>query len=86
MTAVSLRFSNSNDRPLNIQVDPWAGLYRLAKGQEIELIAESETDSPEFTLDQFGDSLIVTIACSDEYFVSKDGKRLHWTDYPNNFG
>jgi len=85
MTTVSLCFSNRNDRPLIIQVDPWAGVYSLAKNQKIELIAESVTDSPAFEVEQSGDMLLVTIVHSDEYYVFKDGKRIHWTDCPNNF-
>jgi hypothetical protein len=80
MTTVSIRFVNSNDPLVHIQVDPWAGLYTLAKGKEIEIVVESETASPEFKIDEYGDTRILTILNSSEYFVVRNGKRVHWTE------
>jgi len=84
MTTFSIRFLNSNDQPVFLQVDPWAGCYVLKKGEEIELIAPSKTNSPSFGIDEYGDTRILTLFDSSEYFVVKDGKRIHWTEYSTN--
>jgi hypothetical protein len=84
MTTTTIRFSNSNEQPVHVQVDPWAGVYRLAKGEEIEILAESETNSPAFQVDEYKDTRILTILHSTEYFIVKDGKRIHWTEYQSN--
>ncbi|MBL9090514.1 MAG: hypothetical protein JNL96_04785 [Planctomycetaceae bacterium] len=85
MTTVSIHYENSNDEPMEIQVDPWAGLYRLAKGESIEFVAQSQTESPKFTVEERGNLRIITFVHSSEFFVLLDGKRIHWTKYPHNF-
>ena len=82
----SLRFSNSNDEPIFVQVDPWAGLYVLHKGDEVELSAECSVENPSFEIDELNTTRIVTFVDCSEYFVTKDGKRVHWTEYPTNCG
>lgn len=86
MTTVSIVFSNDNDdgQPIHIQVDPWAGLYLLKKGERIEIIAESETSSPSFSVQEFGLTTILCIYSSNNYDVVLNGKRVHWTDYYSN--
>ena len=84
MTSVTIRYTNRGVRPVNIQVEPWAGAYRLDPGQTLELLAESHTIAPEFDMDEDGDTRYLTILHSTEYFVVKDGKRLHWTEFPNS--
>lgn len=83
MTTLSIRFSNSNEGPIFLQVDPWAGLYLLLKGEEIEIVAESETSSPSFTIDESDTTKILSIWDSVEngYYVVLNGKRIHWTKY-----
>lgn len=84
MTTVSIRFENSNAAPIYVQVDPWAGVYLLEQGQEIEIVAESERNTPEFHIDEYDTTRILTILHSDEYFVVRDGKRVHWTEFQTN--
>lgn len=84
MITTTIRFSNSNDEPYYIQVDPWAAVYRLAAGDTIEIVAENERDAAAFHLDEFGDTRILTILHSAEYFVVLDGKRIHWKEYQSN--
>ena len=79
MATVTIRITNSEPLPLIVQVDPWAGVYRLAQGETIEFVAESETNQPEFHIEDSGRSRILTILHSDEYFVIRDGRRIHWT-------
>jgi len=83
MTTLSIRFSNSNDGPIYLQVDPWAGFYLLKKGEEIEIVAESETASPSFSVQEFGTTRILEIWDSAEngYYVVLNGQRIHWTKY-----
>ena len=83
MATVSFRFTNSGARPVILQVEPWAGVYRLGRGEAIEIIAESETDAPEFELEDDGETRYLTILHSSDYFVVSEGKRLHWTELPN---
>src|SRR5262249_47380945 len=70
-----------NDQPIYLQVDPWAGLYLLKKGEKIEIVAESETTSPSFSVDEVDDTRILLIADSSEYYVVVDGQRIHWESY-----
>ncbi|MGH7135392.1 MAG: hypothetical protein ACREHD_06600, partial [Pirellulales bacterium] len=81
MTTTTIRFSNSSDKPYYIQVDPWAAVYLLAAGDEIEIVAESDGDSPAFHVDECRDTRILTILYSAEYFIVQHGKRIHWTEY-----
>jgi hypothetical protein len=85
MTTVSLSFANEDDAPMFIQVDPWAGIYRLAKNESIEFVAESETNEPRFGVLRGSSVPYLTILDSTGYFVVVDGRRLHWTDFPANF-
>ncbi len=84
MTSVTIRFKNLNSTPIHIQIDPWAGFYILEQGEEIEFVAKSERNTPVFEIDEEGNERIVTILHSDEYFVIRDGKRVHWTEFQTN--
>ena len=84
MTTVSIGFRNTNEGSIYLQVDPWAGVYLLRKGDEIEIVAESETDSPSFHIEEYNDTRILLIANSSEYYVIRDGQRVHWTQYQSN--
>lgn len=85
MTTIFIRFVNSNDRPVHVQVDPWAGIYTLEKGKEIEIVAESETTSPEFRIEEYGNTRILTLPHSSEYFIIRNGKRVHWTECQSDY-
>lgn len=82
-TTVSIKFSNNNDEPTYLQVDPWAGFYLLQKGEEITIVAESETTSPSIDIDESGSTRILSIWNSAEsgYYVVLNGKRIFWTEY-----
>jgi hypothetical protein len=84
MATTSIRFANYNEEPIYVQVDPWAGLYRLDKDEGIEIVAESETDAPRFSVAEHGTTRILMIDDSQEYFVVRNGNRVHWTDYQHN--
>jgi hypothetical protein len=84
MTTITIRFSNSSDQPFYLQIDPWAGVYLLQKGDEIEIQAESETNIPVFHLNECKDTRILTFLNSTEYFIVKDGQRIHWSEYQSN--
>jgi hypothetical protein len=85
MTSVAISFTNESESALFIQVDPWAGVYRLMQGGSIEFVAESETSTPRLTVHDSGETRYLTILDSDEYFVVINGERLHWTEFPANF-
>lgn len=80
-TTVSIKFSNNDDEPIYIQVDPWAGWYLLNKGEEIEILAESETTSPSFDIEETGRTKRLTIVDSSEYYVVRNGQRVFWKEY-----
>lgn len=82
MVTVTFRYTNSADRPVILQVEPWAGTYRLAAGEAIEIVAESETDAPEFNLIGDRETRYLTILHSSDYVVV-EGSRFHWTECPN---
>lgn len=81
---IRIRFSNTQDDPCVLQVDPWAGLYQVNQGEVIEIEAESESEAPRIEWDECGETKILTLVDSDEYYVIRSGKRYHWTDYPTN--
>jgi hypothetical protein len=84
MTTVSIRYTNSGPRPVILQIEPWAGVYRLSPGEGIEIVAESTTEAPTFELNEDGETRYLTIVHSSEYFILREGKRCHWSDYPNS--
>jgi hypothetical protein len=81
----SIRFVNSNDSTVHLQVDPWAGFYTLRKGGQIEIIAESDSISPSFWIQEYGNTRILTLLHSTEYYVMRDGQRVHWSQYQHNY-
>ena len=84
MTTVSVRIRNSNKEAFYLQIDPWAGVYLLKQGDEIEIAADSETSSPGFSLEETDNTRILIIFDSTQYYVVRDGKRVHWTDFSSN--
>lgn len=79
-----IEFTNSKDKPSFVQVDPWACLYKLEKGERIEFVADGTLDEPRFTVDEYDDeNRILTLDC-EEVFVVVDGKQVHWKDYQTN--
>ena len=84
VSSISLRFFNSNEAPIFIQVDPWAGLYKLNRDENIEIVCDAESDAPSFHIDEHNDTRILTIWNSSDYFVVRDGQRVHWTEYQCN--
>jgi hypothetical protein len=81
MTTVSITFGNSNDLPIYLQVEPWAGLYLLKKGDVIRIIAESEKNSPQFDVYESGTARILTLCDSDEYYVVIGEQRIQFEKY-----
>jgi hypothetical protein len=84
VTTVSITFHNFNDEPIYLQVDPWAGIYLLRKDEYIEIVAESETSTPSFSVTEAKNTRILTIGHSDEYYVVVDGQRVHCNQYLSN--
>ncbi len=84
MTEVSIHFSDSNEKPIYVQVDPWAGLYMLKKGESVEIVAPCDDEVPSFSVDENKETRLLTLVHASEYFIVKDGKRLHWTEYSSN--
>ena len=84
MTTVSIKFSNSNEDPIYLQVDPWAGFYMLKKNEWIQIIAESEKSSPSFDVDVSKSLILLLILDSDDYFLVLDGQRMHCSQCMSN--
>jgi hypothetical protein len=84
VTTVSIVIRNSNEEPIHLQVDPWAGVYLLKKHDEIHIVAESETTSPSFHLEEYNNTRILLIENSSEYYIVRSGQRVHWTLYQSN--
>jgi hypothetical protein len=79
-----ITFSNSNETPILIQVEPWACVYQLRKGEEIEFAADSQGREEIFSIDEHKDHRFLTFLFSDEFFVVRDGALVHWKDFPSN--
>ncbi len=78
-----LEFNNSRDGAIFIQVDPWACLYKLEKGERIEF-AFGESTNESFSIDEYDEeNRILTLEC-EEFFVIVDGKRVHWEQFQSN--
>lgn len=84
MTTASIRFINSNDEPIDVQVEPIAGLYRLKKGESIEIVSESATNTASFEVNEYGTTRILMMLHSDEYYVVLNGQRVHCWEYLSN--
>ena len=78
-----IRFINTNPDPIFIQVEPWAGLYRLEQGHEVKIAADLPSNS-EFEIEEHDDTRFLTLVHAKEYYVEQDGKWVHWTEFPNN--
>lgn len=74
-----MTFRNLNEPRIHIQVDPWAGLYELRKGEEIEIAAECQAENPRFDIQEVNNTRILTLWDSEEYFVVIEGNLVHWT-------
>ena len=81
---IRLRFENSNDSLIYVQIDPFAAVYALEKGQAIEIEADGSVERPDLTIDEHNDTRIVTLNNYDDFFVILDDKRVHWTEYQTN--
>jgi hypothetical protein len=79
-----IKFSNSNESAIFVQVDPWAGLYKLGRGEQIEFTANGESEELLFEVDEYNDTRILTLVNCDEYFVVRDDVKIHWSDFPTN--
>ncbi len=81
-----IEFSNSNEDSIFVQVDPWACLYELRQGDRIEIVAESASSEPVFSIDEYDrENRILTLWNCDEFFIVLDGKRVHWTEFQSNY-
>lgn len=47
-----LEFRNSNDDLIYIQIDPFAGIYRLRKGEGLEIEAAAEVECATVSYDE----------------------------------
>jgi hypothetical protein len=79
-----LKFTNSNDVPIFVQIDPWAGLYKLCKGDEIEFAADGNDKGLLVDVEEDNDTRIVTLWNSVEYFIVREGQLIHWKEFPTN--
>ena len=82
---ISIEFSNSQEKTIFIQVDPWACLYQINKDESIEFAVEFTSEEKSFCIDEYNaDNRILTLWNCDEFFVIQNGKRIHWEEYPSN--
>lgn len=80
-----IEFSNSREDPIYIQVDPWACVYELRKGERMGFFAEAASSEPEFSIDEYDHkNRILTLWNCNEFFIVRDGVHVHWTDFPTN--
>lgn len=79
-------YSNSNEEPIYVQVDPWAGWYVLKKGEQIslEIVTKDENTCPSFNLDETGNVRILWVLNCDEYYVILNGERIPGNEYLTN--
>ena len=84
MIRLRMRFSNSNEATIYVQVDPWAVVYALERGETIEIEADADSDTSTIEIDEHNDSRIVTLVDCDNYFVLSNGVRKHWSDFGTN--
>ena len=79
-----LRFENSNEFIVYVQIDPFAGVYALKKRESIEIEADGEVEWPQLTIDDCGATRVLTLYDYDGYFVIRNGERIPWTEFTTN--
>jgi hypothetical protein len=80
-----IQFSNSTERAVFLQVDPWACLYRLQQGDCIELAMDCSGEEPSFSFDEHdSENRILTLWNCDDFFIIRDGMLVHWRDFQTN--
>ena len=80
-----LFFKNTTEETeMYVQVDPWAGLYRLFPGQTLELITECDDTNTSVEIEDFGIDKIITLPNNRDYFVMRNGMKVHWTEFQTN--
>jgi hypothetical protein len=67
MATTSITFTNLSDSVLLIQTEPWADVYKLAKGETIEFSA----DSTRVSVEENGDERYLTFLDSSNPPVAK---------------
>lgn len=79
-----IEFGNSKGRPIFVQVDPWACLYKLESGDRIVFVVDASIGDASLSIDECDeDNRILTLDC-EEFFIIIDGKQVHWEDYQSN--
>lgn len=81
---VHIEYINSKDTRIFLQVDPWACLYKLDKGESIEILAEITPEQSRFTIQESDDHTRILTLPSEEFYLSIDGKLVHWEDCNTN--
>lgn len=82
---VEIEFINSKDNPIFVQVDHWACLYKLNKGQSITFAADVTSEQMRISIDELdSNNRILTLLDCEEFYILVDGKRVHWTEYQTN--
>ncbi len=81
---IRLRFENSNDALIYVQVDPFAAVYALEKGEAIEIEADGKVERPDVSIVEHNETRIVTLYDYEDFFIILDDKRVHWTEYQSN--
>ena len=80
-----IEFYNRQDSLMVVQVDPWACVYSLKKGESIEFAMKATSEEPRFSVYEYdGGNRILTLWNCDEFFVNVEGKPVHWQAYQTN--
>lgn len=79
MSLLNLSFENSTNKVVTIQIDPFASLYELKKGERLEIEAEAMATKPRVTIDEYDDIRIVTLVDYDDFYIVRGNDRIHWT-------
>ena len=82
---IRIEFVNSQDKPIYIQVDPWACLYRLDTGERIEFVVDCYSDDQSFCIDEYdNENRILTLWNCEEFYILQNGKRVFWEEFQTN--
>ncbi len=81
---VGILIRNSKAHKAFLQVEPWANLYRLEPSEELTVVIARSKTGPQFEVEEYEDTTILTLPYSEEFFVVKDGKRFHLSEYRTN--
>jgi len=79
-----IEYVNRKETPVDVQIEPWAGLYHLPPGDKIEISINVSSSVCRIEVEDQGDMVLLTLPDVEEYFIIDGGKRYHMSEFRTN--